>query len=166
MQSWSVWAELLLLGVCLGVIFFSFPLLLREDCHSMWVLRGLPCGIGWIGAGCHRGVMCTFLLTLQGQPYVGAGGGPFQLPPLSTLLSKQEQAIQTHTPNGRLAGRVLLRATSCVCVCVCVLLGVCSSNKGKQCVLHCLIRWLCSALSAFLISVYVSVGVAVELDGS
>lgn len=89
-------------------------------------------------------------------------GGPFQLPPLSTLLSKQEQAIQTHTPNGRLAGRVLLRATSCVCV----LLGVCSSNKGKQCVLHCLIRWLCSALSAFLISVYVSVGVAVELDGS
>lgn len=118
----------------------------------MWVLRGLPCGIGWIGAGCHRGVMCTFLLTLQGQPYVGAGGS-FQLPPLSTLLSKQEQAIQTHTPNGRLAGRVLLRATSCVCVCV--LLGVCSSNKGKQCVLHCLIRWLCSALSAFLISVCV-----------
>lgn len=113
--SWS--AELLLLGVCLGVIFFSFPLLLREGCHSMWVLRGLPCGIGWIGAGCHRGVMCTFLLTLQGQPYVGAGGS-FQLPPLSTLLSKQEQAIQTHTPNGRLAGRVLLRATSCVCVCV------------------------------------------------
>lgn len=98
--------------------FFSFPLLLREGCHSMWVLRGLPCGIGWIGAGCHRGVMCTFLLTLQGQPYVGAGGGSFQLPPLSTLLSKQEQAIQTHTPNGRLAGRVLLRATSCVCVCV------------------------------------------------
>lgn len=83
----------------------------------------------------------------------GRGGGSFQLPPLSTLLSKQEQAIQTHTPNGRLAGRVLLRATSCVCVCV--LLGVCSSNKGKQCVLHCLIRWLCSALSAFLISVCV-----------
>lgn len=56
-----------------------------------------------------------------------------------------------------------------LCVCVCVLLGVCSSNKGKRCVLHCLIRhqaWLCSALSSCLISVHVSVRSAVELDGS
>lgn len=68
-----------------------------------------------------------------------------------------------HTPNGWLTGRVLLRATSCVCVCV--LLGVCSSNKGKRCVPHCLSRWLCSALSACLISASVSVSPAVVVNG-
>jgi len=53
-----------------------------------------------------------------------------------------------------------------VCMRVCALLGVCSSNKGKRCVLLCLIRWLRSALSGRLISVCVSVSPAVELDGS
>lgn len=56
-----------------------------------------------------------------------------------------------------------------LCVRMCVLLGVCSSNKGKRCVLHCLIRhqaWLCSALSACLISVRLSVSSAAEPDGS
>lgn len=53
-----------------------------------------------------------------------------------------------------------------MCVCARVLLGVCSSNKGKRCVPHYLSRWLCSALSACLISVSVSVSPVVELDGS
>lgn len=81
------------------------------------------------------------------------------------LLTPTASPVQTHTPNGQQAWCTLLRATSCVCV----LLGVCSSNKGKHCVLHCLIRhqaWLCSALSACLISACLSVRSAAELDGS
>lgn len=46
--------------------------------------------------------------------------------------------------------------------CVCAQWGVCSSNKGKRSVLPCLIRWLCAALSARLVSVSPSV----ERDGS
>lgn len=118
----------------------------------MWVLRGLPCGIGWIGAGCHRGVMCTFLLTLQGQPYVGAGGDPSNYHPSQhSCPNKNRPSKHTHLMAIWQGGCCLGQQV----VCVCVLLGVCSSNKGKQCVLHCLIRWLCSALSAFLISVCV-----------
>lgn len=55
-------------------------------------------------------------------------------------------------------GEVAANTTSCVCA----LWGVCSSNKGKRGVLPCLIRWLCAALSARL----VSVSPLVERDGS
>lgn len=105
---------------------------------------------------------------VAGTGHFGGGGCPPYPHPLPCPNT------HTHTPNGQQAWCTLLRATSCVCVCVraqscvCVLLGVCSSNKGKHCVLHCLIRhqaWLRSALSACLVSVRPSVSSAAGLDG-
>lgn len=66
---------------------------------------------------CQRGVVCTFPLTLQGQPY---GGCPSNPHPSLPCPNKNSPSKHTNTPNDRLAGRVLLRATSCVCVLVCV----------------------------------------------
>lgn len=96
---------------------------------------------------------------------VGGGGCPSN-PYHPPCPNKNSPSKRVHLM-ARLAWCVLLRATSCVRVRARVLLGVCSSNKGKHCVLHCLIRhqaWLCSALSACLISVHASVRSAVELD--
>lgn len=101
---------------------------------------------------------------VAGAALWGVEGCPSNPPPPSC---PNKNSPSKHTRTSWLAGMVC--AANGNKWCVCVLLGVCSSNKGKRCVLHCLIRhqaWLCSALSACLISVHVSVRSAMEQDGS
>lgn len=110
--------------------------------------------------------MCTFPLTLQGQPYEGcpSNSHPHHRCPNKNMPCKY---AHTHKHTHLMAGWQGGCSESCnFCLCVCALLGVCSSNKGKRSVLLCFIRRLCSALSACLISVCVSVSPAVDVDDS